>query len=59
MDSPKAHHALNFLTGGGGMGVLMRRHDWAGTDLGPIENWPQSLRSALSICLGSSFQIAI
>ncbi len=37
----------------------MRTHDWAATSLGPAEQWPQSLRSALSICLGSSFQIAI
>ncbi len=37
----------------------MRAHDWAATSLGPAEQWPQSLRSALSICLGSSFQIAI
>ena len=27
----------------------MRAHDWAATSLGPAEQWPQSLRSALSI----------
>jgi signal transduction histidine kinase len=59
MGPPEPRDALAFLTGGGEMGALMRAHDWAGTSLRPAELWPQSLRSALSICLGSSFQIAI
>src|SRR4051794_10259605 len=50
---------LEFLSGGGSMGARMRAHRWAGTSLGAAETWPQSLRSALSICLGASFQIAI
>lgn len=37
----------------------MRTIDWSTTSLGPVEGWPWSLRSALSICLGSSFPIAI
>ena len=41
------------------MGALMRAHDWSQTPLGPPEDWPQSLRSAVSICLGTSFPIAI
>ncbi len=41
------------------MGALIRAHRWEQTSLGPPESWPQSLRSALSICLGASFQIAI
>ena len=59
MGPPEPRNALAFLTGGGEVGALMRAHDWAATSLGPAEQWPQSLRSALSICLGSSFQIAI
>ncbi|MFY0583375.1 histidine kinase dimerization/phospho-acceptor domain-containing protein [Cystobacter fuscus] len=35
----------------------MRALDWSKTPLGPIESWPQSLRSAISICLGSGFPI--
>jgi PAS domain S-box-containing protein len=42
-----------FLAGGGEMGERIRAHDWAATALGPIQAWPQSLRSALSICLRS------
>lgn len=42
-----------FLSGGGQMGARMREHDWASTSLGAAETWPQSLRSAVSICLNS------
>jgi PAS domain S-box-containing protein len=48
-----------FLDGGGHMAGLIRRHDWASTPLGPINEWPQSLRSALSICLRSKGAAAI
>ncbi|GGL54789.1 PAS domain-containing sensor histidine kinase [Wenxinia marina] len=48
-----------FLDGGGRLGELIRSHDWAGTPFGATEAWPQSLRSALSICLHSSFPTAI
>lgn len=48
-----------FLAGGGEMGALIRETDWSGTPLGPPESWPQSLRSALSICLHSTFPTAI
>ncbi|MCC2977334.1 GAF domain-containing protein [Sphingomonas sp. PL-96] len=50
---------LGFLAGGGEMGVRIRAHDWAATPLGSPEGWPQSLRSALSICLHSSLPSAI
>ena len=33
------------------MGALMRTIDWAATPLGPVEGWPQSLRTALGILL--------
>lgn len=55
-DGSDAH---DFLAGGGEMGARIRLHDWAATPLGPIETWPQSLRMALSICLGSNFPTAI
>ena len=41
------------------MGALMRAHDWSRTPFGDPATWPQSLRSAVSICLGTSFPIAI
>jgi len=49
----------NFLAGGGEMGERMRALDWSKTVLGPVETWPQSLRSAVSICLGSRFPIVL
>jgi PAS domain S-box-containing protein len=48
-----------FLLGGGEMGARIRTHDWAATPIGPMENWPSALRSALGICLTSSFPTAI
>ena len=34
---------------GGEMGRLCRAKDWAATPLGPVEQWPQSLRTAASM----------
>ncbi|RFF45149.1 PAS domain-containing protein [Xanthomonas campestris] len=45
--------SFSFLAGGGEMGARMRAHDWSGSALGLPSQWPQSLRSALSICLNS------
>ena len=41
------------------MGDFVRAKDWSETPLGPLFGWPQSLRSAISICLGSRFPIVI
>jgi hypothetical protein len=49
----------DFLAGGGEMGARMRAHDWAATPLGRPDGWPQSLRSALGICLHASVPTAI
>jgi signal transduction histidine kinase/CheY-like chemotaxis protein len=51
--------ALDFLSGGGTMGRLMREHDWSRTPLGDPNDWPQSLRTATSICLNSRFPMLI
>ena len=37
----------------------MRARDWAATPLGPVKDWPQSLRTSVSICLNSRFAILI
>ena len=47
--------ALRPLSGGGEMGELIRNKDWIKTPLGTHTNWPQSLRTALSIVLHSKF----
>jgi signal transduction histidine kinase len=41
------------------MSARIRSFDWSSTPLGPIATWPESLRTALSICLRSRFQLAI
>ncbi|HKO10546.1 MAG TPA: ATP-binding protein [Acidobacteriaceae bacterium] len=41
------------------MGSRMRSHDWEQTDLGPVEHWPQSLRIAVRILLGSGYPMLI
>ena len=46
-----------FLAGRGEMAELIRTKDWLQTPLGPIEGWPQSLRTAASLCLASNFPI--
>ena len=51
--------SADWLVGGGETGDLVRARDWSKTPLGGIQSWPQSLRSALSICLGSRFPIVI
>ena len=49
----------DLFVGGGEMGALMRTIDWSKTPLGPVEQWPQSLQTAVSICLLSRFPILI
>ncbi|MEV4492056.1 PAS domain S-box protein [Micromonospora coxensis] len=44
---------------GGEMGDRIAGHDWAATPLGPVESWPQSLRTAVTICLHSRFPILV
>ncbi len=47
------------LTGGGETGELLRAKDWSQSPLGPVERWPQSLLTSLSICLDSRFPIVM
>lgn len=49
------YHKEQFLLGGGEMGQLTREKDWSQTVLGPPSQWPQSLRTTLSILLSSKF----
>ncbi|MBV8687453.1 MAG: PAS domain-containing protein [Alphaproteobacteria bacterium] len=42
-----------------GMGARIRAFDWASTPLGPMEDWPPTLKLALNICEHSRFPTAI
>ncbi|MGE0058850.1 MAG: ATP-binding protein [Dehalococcoidia bacterium] len=37
--------------GSGEMAQLMRSHDWASTPLGPVDSWPESLRTLIHVML--------
>jgi len=43
----------------GAMAPHLQALDWASTPIGHPDTWPQSLRSAASICLGAKYPIAI
>jgi PAS domain S-box-containing protein len=51
--------AADWLVGGGELGALIRAKDWGTTPLGPIDVWPQSLRSCVSHLLPSKAQIVV
>ncbi|WP_189211325.1 ATP-binding protein [Actinokineospora fastidiosa] len=51
--------AAGVLDAGGEMGALVGAFDWAATPLGPMDDWPQSLRTAVSVCLTSRFPILL
>ncbi|HWK36839.1 PAS domain-containing protein [Sphingomonas sp.] len=51
--------ARTFLNHRGEMATRIRDHDWSGHPLGPPESWPDALRVAINICLGSSFPTAV
>jgi signal transduction histidine kinase/CheY-like chemotaxis protein len=50
---------LDFLSGGGAMGQMMRAHDWSRTPIGDPRDWPQSLRTATSMCVNSRFPMLV
>jgi signal transduction histidine kinase len=47
------------FAGGGEVAALMRGLDWAATPLGPVDTWPQSLKTTVSTCLNSRFPILV
>lgn len=46
---------LDFLSGDSEMGRLTRAFDWSQTPVGPIEQWPQSLRTIVTTLLTSRY----
>jgi PAS domain S-box-containing protein len=43
----------DWLARSGELGVLIGRYDWSKTPLGPISDWPQSLKTSVSLMLSS------
>jgi len=59
VDGRRSNSPEAVLAGGGELGERMRALDWAATPLGPVESWPQSLRSVVSMLLPSKAQIIL
>lgn len=51
--------AARLFPGGGEMGSQIRALDWSQTRVGPMRTWPLSLRTAVSIMLGSRFPMMV
>lgn len=49
----------DWLQDNGAMAEQIRRHDWANSPLGPLERWPDVLKTTVSLCLASHFPQAI
>jgi PAS domain S-box-containing protein len=49
----------DIFPGNSEMARRMRQLDWSKTVLGPVECWPQSLRTSVSTCLDCAFPIVI
>ncbi|WP_013322659.1 PAS domain-containing protein [Gloeothece verrucosa] len=55
----KATISENIFAEGGEMGKLMRSLDWSQTLLGPVSEWPQSLKTSVSIILNSRYPMFV
>ena len=49
----------DWLAGGGEMGALIRSIDWSLTPLGPIDSWPQALRTTVGLLLANRFPMLL
>lgn len=58
-NAPVANPPSSLLAERSEMAALLYAKDWSQTPLGPIEQWPQSLRTTVSLCLASNFPINI
>jgi PAS domain S-box-containing protein len=47
------------FAGSGEIAMRLRELDWSATPLGPVEQWPQALRTIVRVVLGSGYPMAI
>lgn len=61
MSHPRSSTAgqANFLKAGGETAALIAAYDWASTSLGPIDGWPQSLKTATSLIVRSAMPMVM
>jgi signal transduction histidine kinase len=55
----RRHGQADWLVEASEIAELIRSKDWSQTQLGPIERWPESLKTTVSLCLASSFPINV
>lgn len=48
-----------FLQGGGEMAVLIGVTDWSPTGLGPIDEWPDTLKASINLCLNAKIPTTV
>ena len=56
---PADDAAARLFAGPGELRARCRALDWGATPLGAVEGWPQSLRTAVTLCLASSFPTVV
>ncbi|AFE08416.1 PAS/PAC sensor signal transduction histidine kinase [Corallococcus coralloides DSM 2259] len=56
---PATDAAARVFPDGGELGALCRAKDWSAHPLGPVDGWPQSLKTAVSMVLGSQFPLIV
>ncbi|GEM_PF-3684892 len=56
---PKGRGIVGTAVPAGEMSRLIRAKDWSKTALGPIESWPQSLRTVVSLMQASSSPVSL
>jgi PAS domain S-box-containing protein len=59
MDDESTRSASHYFPGEGEMVRAVHAKDWSATLLGPVSDWPPSIRTAVSISLNSNFQISV
>jgi signal transduction histidine kinase len=55
----KSADPFGWLTTSGEIASLLRKMDWSQSPLGKPEKWPQSLKTAINICLCSKFPMYV
>ena len=59
MESGNRELIESVFAGDGEMATRMRALDWSATPLGPVEQWPQALRTSVRIVLDSGCAMSI
>ena len=58
-DAASPGSSTDFLSGGGEVAALIRSRDWSDSPLGPPDQWPQVLKSTVSLILPAATQIVL